>query len=108
MASRAGRDAWRPAAVSGASMDRPAAGRRSRRRHDDAGARGVERQGQARARLAAGAPIVARRFCRHRRLVARPSISRVTGGRTMIPWAIAGWEKVVETGDFDLLDPLLA
>src|SRR5882762_875935 len=52
----------REAAVSHAGLARPAAGRGCRRAMDDGGSRSIKREGQARARIAAGLADLARRF----------------------------------------------
>ncbi|CAA9329718.1 MAG: hypothetical protein AVDCRST_MAG11-2418, partial [uncultured Gemmatimonadaceae bacterium] len=51
LAARAGARARRRAAAARAALGRPASGGRGGGRHDDRGARSVQREGQARARL---------------------------------------------------------
>src|SRR3954469_1385592 len=66
MAAAARRRAGGEAAAPRAAPGGPAAGRRGRDRHDDRGARGIEREGEARARLAAAARELARGLRRSR------------------------------------------
>src|SRR4051795_2337190 len=68
MASRDRRDAWSQTASSRPSLARAPARRRGRGRHDDRGARGIQREGEARARLEPEGSELARGSRRGRRM----------------------------------------